>query len=833
MGVRAMKRLLGSVLVSTCLLCSIIVDAAAAYRLAGRVYDKNTGDPLVGANVIIEDLKLGLPTDEGGRFAFPAVPGGTHVLSVSYVGYKVAKKSFVLRGDMGDLDFPLESTIIPGEKIVVTATRARSRYSPATFSNLSSDELKERYTTQDIPVLLSELPSSSFYSESGNGIGYNYLTLRGFDQRRISVMINGIPQNDPEDHNVYWVDFPDLAANLQDVQVQRGAGSSFYGPPAIGGSVNLVTSIFAPVPGARVTMGYGSFNTQKYSLELNSGLINNSYAFYGRFSKILTQGYRNDSWVDYLSYFFGAAKYTENTTTKINLYGGPIKDHLAYYGIPKSFLADREKRKTNWLSSDPEVKEQIENFFQPHYELMNTWKLSEDLILNNAFFYVQGDGFFDFDGSWADTTYYRLTNEYGFNPTGNPGKSLIRAFVGNKQGGWLPRLTVKHGPGELNVGAELRYHQSLHWGSVKWAQNLPAGVSSDRHYYEYKGAKTIASGYVDEVYRIGGKTSVKASLQSVYNRYRIFDEKFVGNDFSVSYLFWNPRLGVNVNFTDAMNAYLSFSRTKREPRLKNLYDAAESSGGAVPEFAETSPGVYDFDNPFVKPEVLNDFEFGAGYSRKRFSAVLNVFYMDFKDEIVKKGGLDRFGQPVTGNAEKTSHKGVELSLGLEPLGGLRLKGNVSYSRNRLDRYTLYDKAGKYVKNPSDPNAIVAYALDGNRIAGFPDLIWNARVDYERPLNERAGIGISLWAHYEGDKYTDNFEGRWYSGEPRPERVVDAYTVLNGSLSLSLKRWGEINDIKIILQVFNITDELYANNGEGDDFFPAATRNFYAGVEFGM
>ncbi|MBI4719732.1 MAG: TonB-dependent receptor [Chitinivibrionia bacterium] len=317
--------------------------SASRYSIAGTVVDGLTGARLAGAAVMIEGTALGLSSGEGGDFLFAAVDEGVYTVSASFLGYKVQKKTVVVSSDIAGMTFAMEQTILPGEKVYVTATRARERYSPAAVSNISSEELADRYTVQDIPMLLGELPSTSFYSESGNGIGYNYLTLRGFDQRRISVMINGVPQNDPEDHDVYWVDFPDLAANLQDIQLQRGAGSSFYGPPAIGGTVNLVTSVFSALPEVRIGMGYGSFDTQKYTLKLNSGLIANTYSLYGRFSRLLSDGYRNDSWVDYNSYFFGAARYTEHTTANIHVYGGPIRDHLAYYGIPKSHLNDTRR----------------------------------------------------------------------------------------------------------------------------------------------------------------------------------------------------------------------------------------------------------------------------------------------------------------------------------------------------------------------------------------------------------------------------------------------------------------------------------------------------------
>ncbi|MBI4719731.1 MAG: TonB-dependent receptor [Chitinivibrionia bacterium] len=449
--------------------------------------------------------------------------------------------------------------------------------------------------------------------------------------------------------------------------------------------------------------------------------------------------------------------------------------------------------------------------------------------MHNTLFYIQGDGFFDYDGSWADTTYYRITREFGFAPGSNPGKSLIRAHVANKQGGWLPRLSVKHARGELNAGLEARYHQSVHWGTVLWAQNLASGVPADRRYYEYKGAKTIVSAYADEGLHLADTVVLKASVQAIYNGYRIFDEAFAGNDFRVSYLFMNPRIGINVNFTDQTNGYVSYSRTGREPRLKNLYDAAESSGGAVPQFSEIAPGEYDFDDPLVKPEVLDDFELGYHVSANNAAVSLNLFYMGFRDEIVKSGGLDRFGIPRTGNAERTSHKGLELAAEYEPRQGLKMNGNASFSKNTLDRYTLYDSAEEYMRNPPNPDSTVAYVLDGNRLAGFAGVLWNLRVSFKVHR-----FDFSVWAHHEGKKYTNNFEGAWYaSGEPRPETVVDPSTVMNASMNCHIDRLWSLRNIDLIVQVFNVTDALYATHGEGGEFYPAATRNVYAGIEIGM
>ncbi len=217
-----------------------LVGHLQAGDVRGHVQDKESGQPLPAVNITVPGSAIGTTSDTNGNFVLSGLPAGGLSLRASLVGYKSqARYIEVSAGDTSRVDFSLQSSVLIGQPVTVTAARGRERETPATFSTLEHETLRDRYTVQDVPVLLSELPSTTFYSESGTGIGYTYLNIRGFDARRIAVMVNGIPQNDPEDHNVYWLDFPDMTASVEDIQVQRGAGSAFYGSPAIGGSVNL------------------------------------------------------------------------------------------------------------------------------------------------------------------------------------------------------------------------------------------------------------------------------------------------------------------------------------------------------------------------------------------------------------------------------------------------------------------------------------------------------------------------------------------------------------------------------------------------------------------
>ncbi|WP_456443325.1 TonB-dependent receptor [Caldithrix abyssi] len=786
--------------------------------ISGVVVDDQTGRPLVGANVFIPATSIGATTDLDGYFKLPPVPPATYELRVTFMGYSA--RAIRLKNVSADtfLTIEMNQDVLEGPRITITATRAVERVTPITFSTVQREEIARRRTIQDIPELLSELPSTTFYSESGTGLGYSYLSIRGFDQRRISVMINGVPQNDPEDHNVYWVDFPDFLSNVENIQVQRGAGSSFYGPAAIGGSINILTNYFSLQKNVSASVGIGSFNTRRYSLAYNSGLLKKRFVIYARASRIQTDGYRDLAYIDFKSYFLGLAHYTKNSTLRLQFYGGPIEDGLTYTGIPREYNADSRLRKMNfnwWDYSEdgktiyysPRRKDEIENFNQPHFEILHEYRLNDRMTLNNTLFYIKGYGFFDYDGSWGTPEYFRLTPEYGYDVREIPSDALIRAYVDNNQVGWYPQLYIKTHLGELVVGGELRVHRSLHWGRLQKGSGLPAEVVGDgaRRYYQYRGAKDIASLYFHQTTRIRPRLTLMSDLQYAYKKYRLYDEKYVGNDFSVPYHFLNPRLGLNYNLTSHLNGYVNLSYTQREPRLKNLYDAAEASypedwGYKVPQFELNPDGTYNFDKPLVKPEALTNLELGMGYRTHNLVLNVNYYYMSFRNEIIKSGQLDRFGQPITGNADRTRHQGVELSANLQLTPRWNLRFNFTGSENKLIDYKVYDWSGQ------------ATDLSGNTIAGFPDVIANGRLTY----NWRNWYASLQW-RYQSAFYTDNYQNE--------RNRVDAFDLFHFDLRYQFNLFDGVK-LTTQLRVANLLNKKYLAHGEGKEFFPGAPRSYF-------
>ncbi len=794
--------------------------------LEGQVIDSKTLQPLVSANIFIINSNVGTVANANGEFILNGNFEENDSLYIGFVGYSKIKLS-VKDFNNSDKIIKLEYASYALSPIIISGIMAKEGITPASFSNIERKHIEEQYTIQDIPEYLSYLPSITSYSESGNGIGYNYISIRGFGQRRIAISVNGIPQNDPEDHNVYWLDFNDLLESTEIIQVQRGSGAGAIGYPAIGGSINIITSPFSDKLDINLTSSLGSYNTRKYSAKFSSGLIDKKYSIYFKISKTLSDGYRDNSWVDFNSYHVSVARYDNNLTTQINLYGGPISDGLAFYGLPKEFIKDKKLRRTNFVTS-----REIENFSQPHYELLNEISLGDNFKLNNAIFFVSGDGFFDYDGSWSIfyDDYFRLKMN-GFDSSKIPGNALIRAEVSNKQWGVIPRLTWEHDRGTLVMGIEYRNHRSKHWGNIRFADNLPSNVSQDYQYYYYDGGKNILNYFINEDYNLSEKINVLGELQFAYHNYKLLNEKYLSNDISSDGLYINPRFGLNYKFNNSLNSYFSYSRVTREPRLKNYYDAAESSGGAIPQFEQDRFGNFDYDKPLVTPEIMNDFEVGARYANPEMVLNLNLYYMLFSDEIVNNGQLDRFGQPVTGNVDKSIHLGVELESIFKFSKIFELAINGAYSKNYISKGVTFINSSDVEGN----DIVREISLVNNSISGFPDVTLNAIFS-----GNYKGFLFQLSGKYVGNYFSDNYDVNLENlliQNPNfvyyKDNKVEPYFLTNFAGSYEFKMNPVFNSVKLFIQVNNIFNNLFAAHASGGDFFPAAERNYLTGIKVGI
>lgn len=812
--------------------------------LGGRVLDAATRSPLADARVKWSTALAATretATDAIGRFHFEPPPAGAGVLQVSRLGYRPEARD--VAADQSDIEIALEPQALAGPSIEVTTTRPEERGSAVAFTRFGPEQVKEKYWGQDVPMLLAETPGVHAYSDAGNGIGYSYVKVRGFSQRRVAVTINGIPLNDPQSHEVYWVDHPDLLANAASIQVQRGVGSALYGASAVGGSINLET---AGGPAERrlvIETGGGSYGTTRFSLHGESGLLQNRYALSGRYSRIVSDGYREQSWTSLWSYALSASRFDERMTTRVNLYGGPEELHLAYFAVDRPYLDGRitgdasRDRRFNPLT----WRNETDNFFEPHYELLNDLRLSENATFSSSLFYFPGRGYYDDlpygpislasrrlpnfftnDKTLYPASYYADTS--GTGPYEVVATDLTqRLWAKNRHYGWIPRARVVHTKGEATFGGEWREADGRRFGELTWGAALPPGTEPNHVMYDYLGRVNVQSLFAQEAYDLRPDVRVTGSLQWRRTRYAVGHDLLNGYDFKLRYTALNPRLGVNWNAGDRWNLFASYARVKSEPILTEIYRADDPT--SVPLFRVVDPANHRYEDPLIDPETLSDGEAGVGYAKGSARLRATGYWLDFRNEIVPNGQIGPLGVPITGNAAASTHRGIELEGEWKHRSGLEVSGNVALSQNRFDDYREY----------ADSTTFAEY--DGNAIAGFPGRIANLTLGYRR-----GPARLSLSLRDTGVQYLDNSEDNRKNPALRAvpgyqRKRVEPSTVLNGAFSVkvggALARGLGARSLELDLRGFNLTDLRYETAGyvyyDVPYFYPAAGRNVFVSL----
>ena len=727
--------------------------------------------------------------------------------------------------------------VVPIPEIVVSTTRADER-TPVARSVLGREKLTRMNWGQDTPMALATLPGVYAYSDAGNGIGYSYLSIRGFPQRRISVLVNGVPINDPESHEVYWIDHPDLLASTAEAQVQRGVGSALYGAASVGGSVNLETSPFRDDRYSTAIAAYGTYDTKRYMLEANSGRLQGNWSYYGRYSRVETNGYRDQSWSKLWSYYFSARKLWGNQSLRVNLYGGPEETHLAYRGVPAEYLRgeitgdERRDRRFNPLAYPGEA----DHFFEPHYELIHSWSPRRDLMLSQTLFYFEGRGYYDEQrfrkalteyrlSEWTTTDstivprgYYRDDDGDGVPDRDSQGRLAVERFdlvrrraVANRHYGWIPRLRVDHPGGALTLGGEIRAHDGHHWGEVISAGRVPIGFepAPDQRYYDYH-PRTLSGGlFLREEWQLSPALSVTGDVAWRHQSYSMRGDRFDGFRFDQSYDFALPRLGAMYRPRRDLSVFASWSYSSREPSFRNLFDAEEA--GSRPLYRRLDPAAGIYEDPFAKPEKVNDYELGGGWSRDNVAISANLFRMDFADELIDFQFNSDLGNYTTINAARSVHQGLELAA--RAAGRVRGEVEIGFEANT----TLGDYHFIVYREPID--AVTTVNHDGKSIGFFPGTIGNVggRVRWKGAL-------LSADVQHVGRIYLDHNEDQQASVSPR--------TVLNlaGGYRFSL---GPGSEVELSLRVLNALDKLYETGGYFDEdpsgnfvphSIPAATRH---------
>jgi iron complex outermembrane recepter protein len=840
--------------------CAVRPSEAAAQTsprsLVGQVADSASGQPVAQARVralgTARAATRETVTGADGSFRLENLAGPRGTIEISRQGFETARVAYdVSDTTSAPLTIRFTAHAVPLAPVEVSTTRAVERESPVPFTELPKPEIQARYWAQDVPMLLAETPGVYAYSDAGNGVGYSYVQIRGFAQRRVAVTIDGIPLNDPESHEVYWVDHPDLLSGAALVQVQRGAGSALYGASAVGGSVNVELLAVPTERRLAFEAGGGSYGTTRFTALYESGLLDDKYSITGRYARIVSDGYRDQSWSRLWSYQFTAARLDSWMTTRINFYGGPERLHLAYYAVDRTYLdglytgdPDRDRRfnPLNWPG-------ETDNFFEPHYELINDIRLTEKASLTSSAFYTPGQGYYDdmpygpqtFDSRHLPSFYvpsdslypaaYYLSDSTG-TPVRQPnGQFLVtgtdmtqRLWVRDRHYGWVPRARIQHHNGQLTFGGEWREHDGRHWGELTWGAALPPGTPPNFVMYDYTGRVRVLSGFAQEAYDLRPTVRLTGSLQWRGTRYAIGNDRFNNYDFHLNYSFLNPRVGVNWNPNARWNAFASWAYVQVEPILSEIYAADDPT--AAPLFRVVDVANHIYQDPLIDPENLRDYEAGIGWRQGNAWLRLTGFWMDFRNEIVPSGQIDALGVPITGNAARSAHKGVEAEFGYQHRSGLELKGNATFSRNRFGDYREFVAPG------------VFNDYSGNAIALFPDRMANVTVGYRRGRS-RAELTMVETGRQYLDNTEDNRKNAFLRVMPgHLGKFVEEHAVLNAALTLDLtplvgtRALGE-RSLALDVHGMNLTNLRYETSGYVFDevpyFYPASKRSFFAGV----
>ena len=796
----------------------LFAGANAQSVLKGKVTDES-GEPLAGAHVVLEEALIGVFTDDDGNYSFGSVKRDQVTIRSTYLGYEKFSSAVLLAS--GENNFPIAMKPLPyvTDEVVVTATRLSPK-APATFQNIEKKELEKLNFGQDLPFLLNWTPSLIATSDAGAGVGYTGMRIRGSDQTRINVTVNGIPINDSESQGVFWVNMPDLASSLSSIQIQRGLGSSTNGSGAFGASVNMETNNAEPEAGGAIDNSYGSFNTRKHTVEFNSGILNNGFAIEGRLSNIQSDGFIDRASSDLRSYYLAGGYYGKKTMVKAITFSGAERTYQSWYGTPESRIENdvegmlthaanegySEEQTQNLLNSGRTYNfylydNQVDDYQQDHYQLHLVHEFTSALKLSLAGHYTGGEGFFEQARSGDEFSDYGLPNQIIGMDTITETDLIRRRWLDNDFYGATYSLDYSKGGHKFTLGGGLHFYRGDHFGEIVWAE-YSQDIDHLQQYYFNVGNKDDYSVYGKWEYATG-KWNFMADLQYRRVDYETFgvDNDQVAIDVSRNFNFFNPKVGARYDLNSRNAFYVYLGRGNREPVRNDFIDALE---GTEPE-----------------AETLNNLEVGYTYKTESFQLNLNGYAMIYENQLVLTGELNDVGSSIRRNVDDSYRLGVEADATVQVAKNLWLNANLTLSRNRIGRFdeVVYDYTNGF--------DVLVNEFEDTDISFSPEIISAGRLIYQ-PLE---GLELMLISKYVGDQYLDNTSNE--------AKKIDAYWVSDFRIGYKIKN-VLFKEIEISLLVNNILNAEYSSNGYtysyvvGDPitenfFYPQAGTNFLAGL----
>lgn len=685
------------------------------------------------------------------------------------------------------------------DEVIVKAVRVKPD-APVTHSNITKKEIAKRNLGQDIPMLLNYLPAVISSSDAGAGVGYTYLNVRGSNGERVNVTINGIPYNDAESHGTFWVNLGDFASSTENLQLQRGVGTSTNGSGAFGASLNILTDAISETPYAEISNSFGSFNTRKHTVKLGTGLIDDNIEIVGRLSNIYSDGYIDRAFTDLKSYFLQGSYINNHTLIKVLAFGGKEKTYQAWNGITAAQLA--ENRRQNPLTYENET----DNYEQNHYQIHWNERFNEHWSTTVGLNFTKGKGFFEQLKEDTDdiSLYNGIVAATDVNSSGDPITDVIRRrWLDNKF--YVANFNINYKNEKLDIinGVSYSKYTGDHFGEVIWARQFAPNASIRDRYYFSDAKKTDISIFSKATFKLTKKFAAYLDLQGRFIDYQTqgLTSKRKPIDVDRRFDFFNPKLGITYAINTKNNLYLSYARANREPNRN------------------------DFENGVNTHETLDDFELGWRLHHSTYRINTNVYYMRYQNQLVLTGAIDDVGAPIRATSGKSYRLGIEVDADVKLSRQFSIRPNIALSDNRnIDFFAPIDG--------------VLSDLGNTPITFSPRIIANNMLIFN-PVKD---LQVTFLSKYVGKQFLSNLDSNVSSQD-----VLDSYFTSDLNAVYEITPHKVFKSIVVSALVNNIFNKEYVDRGyyftyddtwsnpgqtttlDGAGFYPQATLNFLVGI----
>ena len=630
--------------------------------------------------------------------------------------------------------------VVKLDEVVVSATRV-SQDAPIAYSNITEMQIKQDNAAKNIPSILQTLPSVVAYTEGGTPVGNMSYRIRGTGANRINVTLNGMPLNNPESQEVYWVNLPDLSNSLQSIQVQRGVGTSANGAASFGASISMQTLGGRSKSYGDLSTAYGQYNTFLVSGAVGTGIMKNGLSLDARFSHVKSDGYIRNGKVNHKNIYVALSHYSDKQLIRLIYMNGIQHTGITWEGIDPS-MVDTDRRYNpagQYIDEDGNTRyydNETDNYYSNIGQLIYTRYLTNSLTLNANLSYNHGYGYYE------NYKVDRKFSEFGLDSQTVGGtiykKSdiICRQLMMNHL--YVGALNLKYEKEKfgLTLGGMYSYYDGHHYGRLLWVkqnQDIPEGYE----WYRNEADKKDMNAYIKAEYRPMDNLSLFAEVQERYIDYRMkgIDDDLADLTNSNYYNFINPRGGLSLRFAGYNEIYGSFGISNREPLRADLKESLKGGGARS-----------------IASERLYDYELGYKYTNSIIAFSANLYYMNYKDQLVQTGKLSNTGYKLQENVPDSYRTGIELALSYTPTYWLRMDGNLTLSKNKIKNYTVYYD---YYDNQTDCNYLgqISETFKSTDISFSPKVVGSFMITF-KPL-EKEDLSFSFINKYVGKMYYDN------------------------------------------------------------------------------